>query len=250
MPSARQIGTSRDRHRSRQTDPIRMLHYISDFTPCAAAFLSPSSHQSPQPLLATSRRMSLNEYEKKVRNHALLAGIAFLVVVPIGVLIPRYLRTFTNRSVHLLYHSRTRPRRHSYPLSARRRWWWAHWIINFVVAGALLIASWSEASDANSLSGFPSDDHKVCFSHILFARSYHDFTITRHQTDFWICCLRTVHCSDRGRRVHSFYSHSLPLRRPPTATELYPCAYRTYHPCDGCFSGSSLTSLSLNTYLI
>jgi hypothetical protein len=45
--------------------------------------------------------MALTEYETKVRNHALLAGIAFLVIVPIGVLIPRYLRTFTNRLVHL-----------------------------------------------------------------------------------------------------------------------------------------------------
>jgi hypothetical protein len=44
--------------------------------------------------------MALTEYEKKVRNHALLVGIAFLVIVPLGVLIPRYLRTFTNRSVH------------------------------------------------------------------------------------------------------------------------------------------------------
>jgi ABC-type phosphate transport system permease subunit len=46
--------------------------------------------------------MSLTEYEKKVRTHALLMGIAFLVIIPIGVLIARYLRTFTNRSV-LLY---------------------------------------------------------------------------------------------------------------------------------------------------
>ena len=45
--------------------------------------------------------MSLSEYEKKVRTHALLMGIAFLVIIPTGVLIARYLRTFTNRSVVL-----------------------------------------------------------------------------------------------------------------------------------------------------
>ncbi len=39
----------------------------------------------------------LSDYEKKVRDHALLAGIAFLVLIPVGVLIPRYLRAFTNR---------------------------------------------------------------------------------------------------------------------------------------------------------
>jgi hypothetical protein len=39
----------------------------------------------------------MSDYRDHVRNHALLAGIAFLVVIPLGVLIPRYLRTFTNR---------------------------------------------------------------------------------------------------------------------------------------------------------
>ena len=48
--------------------------------------------------------MSLTEYEKKVRTHALLMGIAFLVIIPMGVLIARYLRTFTNRSV--LWHAK------------------------------------------------------------------------------------------------------------------------------------------------
>jgi hypothetical protein len=52
--------------------------------------------------------MSLTEYEKKVRSHALLVAIAFLVVLPLGVLIPRYLRTFTNRLVHSYTYTRTR----------------------------------------------------------------------------------------------------------------------------------------------
>ncbi|KAN0107376.1 hypothetical protein V8E52_010207 [Russula decolorans] len=80
--------------------------------------------------------MSLTEYEKKVRTHALLMGIAFLVIIPIGVLIARYLRTFTNR------------------------WWWAHWLINFVVAGPLIFASWGEASSATDISEMPMDHHK------------------------------------------------------------------------------------------
>ena len=39
----------------------------------------------------------LSEYEKKVRVHALLAATAFLVLIPVGVLIPRYLRTSINQ---------------------------------------------------------------------------------------------------------------------------------------------------------
>jgi len=80
--------------------------------------------------------MALTDYEKKVRTHALLMGIAFLVVIPTGVLIARYLRTFTNR------------------------WWWAHSLINFIVAGPLVFAGWGMAGSAHHLSRMPIDHHK------------------------------------------------------------------------------------------
>ncbi|KAH9993162.1 hypothetical protein BJV77DRAFT_1067309 [Russula vinacea] len=80
--------------------------------------------------------MSLTDYEVKVRNHAVLMGTAFLVILPTGVLIARYLRNFTNR------------------------WWWAHWLTNFVVAGSLIFAAWGEASKAHQISGWPLDHHK------------------------------------------------------------------------------------------
>ena len=37
------------------------------------------------------------EFKKNASAHGLLAGFAFLVVLPVGVLIARYTRTFTNR---------------------------------------------------------------------------------------------------------------------------------------------------------
>jgi hypothetical protein len=52
------------------------------------------------------------------------------------------------------------------PLSGRRRWWWAHWLINFIVAGPLIFAAWGEASSASDLSQMPMDHHKVCFLNI------------------------------------------------------------------------------------
>jgi hypothetical protein len=39
------------------------------------------------------------EYVTTVREHAWLASIAFLVVLPLGSLISRYFRTFTTKSV-------------------------------------------------------------------------------------------------------------------------------------------------------
>ncbi|KAI0293347.1 hypothetical protein B0F90DRAFT_1811833 [Multifurca ochricompacta] len=80
--------------------------------------------------------LPLDEYEKRVRNHGLLAAIAFLVLMPIGVFIPRYLRTFTNR------------------------WWWSHWMVNFLISGPVVFAAWAMAGRANNLSQAPLDGHK------------------------------------------------------------------------------------------
>ncbi|KAH9060388.1 hypothetical protein EDB83DRAFT_2224358 [Lactarius deliciosus] len=78
----------------------------------------------------------LSEYEKRVRDHGLLAAIAFLVIIPVGVLIPRYLRTFTNR------------------------WFWGHAITNFLVSGPLVFAAWAMGSKASDLTDSPMDHHK------------------------------------------------------------------------------------------
>ena len=37
------------------------------------------------------------EFKKDTGAHALLAGFSFLVVLPAGILIARYIRTFINR---------------------------------------------------------------------------------------------------------------------------------------------------------
>ncbi|KAH9160047.1 hypothetical protein EDB89DRAFT_949827 [Lactarius sanguifluus] len=79
----------------------------------------------------------LSEYEKRVRDHGLLAAIAFLVIIPVGVLIPRYLRTFTNR------------------------WFWGHAITNFLISGPLVFAAWAMGSKAGDLTDSPMDHHKV-----------------------------------------------------------------------------------------
>ncbi|KAH9036676.1 hypothetical protein EDB84DRAFT_1269003 [Lactarius hengduanensis] len=60
----------------------------------------------------------LTEFKHNASVHGLLAGISFLVVLPAGVLIARYTRTFTNR------------------------WFHAHWIVNFLVGCPLILAAW------------------------------------------------------------------------------------------------------------
>ncbi|KAH8985762.1 hypothetical protein EDB86DRAFT_2321998 [Lactarius hatsudake] len=60
----------------------------------------------------------LTEFKHNTSAHGLLAGISFLVVLPAGVLIARYTRTFTNR------------------------WFHAHWIVNFLIGCPLILAAW------------------------------------------------------------------------------------------------------------
>ncbi|KAI9510105.1 hypothetical protein F5148DRAFT_1182489 [Russula earlei] len=76
-------------------------------------------------------------YEERARAHGILASVAFLIIVPLGVLIPRYLRTFSNR------------------------WWWAHWLINLLVAAPLIFAAWAMAKSARSISHLPTNHHSV-----------------------------------------------------------------------------------------
>lgn len=43
--------------------------------------------------------LSLDDIHEKAKHHAIIASIGFLILLPIGVLIPRFTRTFNRRSV-------------------------------------------------------------------------------------------------------------------------------------------------------
>ncbi|KAI0250475.1 hypothetical protein BJV78DRAFT_1219503 [Lactifluus subvellereus] len=78
--------------------------------------------------------VTVQQYMTAVREHAWLGSIAFLVVLPLGSLVSRYFRTFTTK------------------------WWFAHWIVNFLVSGPLVIASWVKGVQATG--GGRMDHHK------------------------------------------------------------------------------------------
>jgi hypothetical protein len=42
----------------------------------------------------------LRKFEDNIRDHGLLASVAFLVLMPSGILFARYVRTFTTKLVH------------------------------------------------------------------------------------------------------------------------------------------------------
>jgi len=77
-------------------------------------------------------------FEKMIVAHGILSVIGFLFVLPAGALFARFLRTFTNR------------------------WFKGHWIIQFALAGPIIIAAFACACSAVSTAGSPgfNDTHK------------------------------------------------------------------------------------------
>jgi len=61
----------------------------------------------------------LSPIENKARIHAHLETLGFLVLLPIGVLVGRYLRTFD------------------------RRWFWVHWVMQFLISGPVILSGWA-----------------------------------------------------------------------------------------------------------
>ncbi|KAJ7199319.1 hypothetical protein B0H12DRAFT_1197190 [Mycena haematopus] len=61
----------------------------------------------------------LSPLEKKARTHALLCSIGFLILLPLGVLLARYARTFT------------------------KRWFWGHAVMQLVIAGPVIFTGWA-----------------------------------------------------------------------------------------------------------
>ncbi|KII84247.1 hypothetical protein PLICRDRAFT_179510 [Plicaturopsis crispa FD-325 SS-3] len=70
--------------------------------------------------------------EVLARRHALLSSIGFLILLPLGVLVTRYLRTFT------------------------ARWWFGHWIIQFLISGPVIFAGWAYGHQTTMTLGTPN----------------------------------------------------------------------------------------------
>ncbi|KAJ7466835.1 hypothetical protein B0H11DRAFT_1733104 [Mycena galericulata] len=75
--------------------------------------------------------LPLSPFEAKARIHAHIAFFAFLVALPLGVLIPRYLRTFTSA------------------------WFWPHAAMNLLVTGPLVFTAFALGYQTTTASGLP-----------------------------------------------------------------------------------------------
>ncbi|KAJ6564987.1 hypothetical protein DFH09DRAFT_1035121 [Mycena vulgaris] len=80
----------------------------------------------------------LSSFENKARIHGHVAFFAYLVALPLGIFIPRYLRTFTTS------------------------WFWPHAIMNFLVTGPLIFTAFTLGYQTTNMSGVPhfSDPHQ------------------------------------------------------------------------------------------
>ncbi|TFK68344.1 hypothetical protein BDN72DRAFT_841918 [Pluteus cervinus] len=76
--------------------------------------------------------------EVMARNHALLCSIGFLILLPLGVLVARYVRTFTNK------------------------WFYSHATIQLVLAGPLIVAGYALGHQTTTMLEQPqfADPHQ------------------------------------------------------------------------------------------
>jgi len=71
----------------------------------------------------------LSPFEEKARIHAHVAFFAYLVALPLGIFIPRYLRTFT------------------------KFWFWPHAIMNFLITAPLVFYAFALGYQTTNTSG-------------------------------------------------------------------------------------------------
>ncbi|KAJ7773968.1 hypothetical protein B0H16DRAFT_1304278 [Mycena metata] len=80
----------------------------------------------------------LSPFENKARIHAHIMFFGYLIALPLGIFIPRYLRTFF------------------------RGWFWPHAIMNFFVTGPLIFTGFALGYQTTTTSGLPhfTDPHQ------------------------------------------------------------------------------------------
>ncbi|KAJ6499792.1 hypothetical protein DFH09DRAFT_328824 [Mycena vulgaris] len=80
----------------------------------------------------------LSPFEDKARIHAHVMFFAYLVALPLGIFIPRYLRTFTSS------------------------WFWPHAIMNFLVTGPLIFTGFALGYQTTTTTTMPhfTDPHQ------------------------------------------------------------------------------------------
>lgn len=97
-----------------------------------------SSSSDPASGGSSSSSQPLTQVQKLVIAHAVLLGVAFLILLPAGALLARWLRTFSPS------------------------WFKGHWIIQFYLSGVLIVVGVAMGIAAVSQAGVDhvNDDHK------------------------------------------------------------------------------------------
>jgi len=87
---------------------------------------------------ATLLHIPLLPFQMNLVAHGIVSAIGYLVLLPLGILLARYTRTFTNK------------------------WFHAHWFVQTIVSGPLIIASFALARHATTQAGTGhfNDTHK------------------------------------------------------------------------------------------
>ena len=169
------------------------------------------------PLIAMSS-FPLQPYEVKGRNHAIASTVGFLILLPIGVLVPRYCRTFTKRCVSLCSmtlcnifswhsnHYKVVARSLDYPVPHFRA-------CNNCRMG-FGIADPEYAAHRPQFFWYPWSKHLAC-QHLCWTNK-----LTAAEN--WTCVIHLVLCPTVFRDLHPLRQDAFFLPRTPSSAELFP----------------------------
>ncbi|KAK7447734.1 hypothetical protein VKT23_013990 [Stygiomarasmius scandens] len=87
-------------------------------SPSDSSSPSSASDSNPNSSVPVINAIPLLEPERLARNHAILCTVGFLILLPLGIVFARYLRTFTNK------------------------WWAGHAVIQLVISVPVISAGW------------------------------------------------------------------------------------------------------------
>lgn len=93
----------------------------------------------------------LTPLERQAKTHALLCSVGFLVLLPTGVLIARLTRTLNYK--YGLNHSPLPSFLRTNDSVNSNRWFWPHWLFQFVIAAPVIFAGYARGHQLTTLLG-------------------------------------------------------------------------------------------------
>ena len=168
---------------------------------------SPTSGAGSPGLANVGGQPPLKTFEKLIVAHAIMSTMGFLILLPLGGIIARWGRTFSDK------------------------WFYYHWKVQVLFGIPVVVIGWAlgPLSVAEEGVKHANDAHKVC-GH--FPRLYSRTSLLRMMLiDLWYNFIPIIYHAALPRDICSFPKTSVSRAAPSTKLRSCGVGYFTYRPC-------------------